>query len=247
MEADRLAAMPPPARVALGRVVAACLALGFAALAGVRAALPRRGGAPANLAILDDAMDDAMTVQCVSNDQVQFVGVLQEIAGYAGYATPSAGVLLTDRGAYAALFRGDAYDPEAVARTVVDAYDDAMEACLNDASSCYPSFAADAPTCSLDVGSDMPWPQISCTEDCVQDLFFAMDNGAYATCEDPVAAAMFLTPNLFKSCLVEGSTCYSCVDGCLAADADSPLVVGCEAASSSKAKKKTPQQDTATA
>ena len=237
MEADRLAAMPPQARVALGRVVAACLALGFAALAGVRAALPRRGGAPANLAILDDAMDDAMTVQCVSNDQVQFVGVLQEIAGYAGYATPSAGVLLTDRGSYAALFGGGAYDPEAVAKAVVDAYDDAMEACLNDASSCYPSFAADAPTCSLDVGSDMPWPQISCTEDCVQDLFFAMDNGAYATCEDPVAAAMFLTPDLFKSCLGGGSQCSTCIDGCLAdADADA-LAVSC-ATSGAKTKTK---------
>ena len=123
--------------------------------------------------------------------------------------------------------RNRGYDPEAVARTVVDAYDDAMEACLNDASSCYPSFAADAPTCSLDVGSDMPWPQISCTEDCVQDLFFAMDNGAYATCEDPVAAAMFLTPDLFKSCLGGGSQCSTCIDGCLAdADADA-LAVSC--------------------
>ena len=144
---------------------------------------------------------------------------------------------LTDRGAYAALFGGAAYDPEAVAKAVVDAYDDAMEACLNDASSCYPSFAADAPTCSLDVGSDMPWPQISCTEDCVQDLFFAMDNGAYATCEDPVAAAMFLTPDLFKSCLGGGSQCSTCIDGCLAdADADA-LAVSC-ATSGAKTKTK---------
>ena len=242
----QVVARPQP-RVALARYIMVFLGVGFVAVAGQRA-WPGPGFAGTTLSIREDAQDDEMTVQCVSNDQVQFVGVLQQIAGYAGYATPSAGVLLTDRGSYAALFGGEAYDAKSVLAAVYAGYDDAMEACLNDASSCYPSFADSAPACSIDVADEMPWPQISCTEDCVQDLFFEADNGAYATCEDPVAAAMFLTPNLFKSCLVEGSTCYSCVDGCLAADAASPLVVGCEAASSSKAKKKTtPQQDTATA
>ena len=56
--------------------------------------------------------------------------------------------------------------------------------------------------------ADMPWPQIACVEHCVEGLFFAVDGGAYAHCDDPVAAAMFLAPQLFKSCLAGGSACH---------------------------------------
>ena len=212
-------------RVAAGRYVAVGLGLVAAAVVGVSARRPVPRQQRTALSIQDDQVDDAMTVACIDADLASFMGKLQELAGYVAMVPPTGGVLLTDRGSYNSIY-GGAYDSAAAMARVVAGYDAALAACVADPAACHADFGAGAPTCSLAVGAEMPWPQITCVESCVQDLFFAVDGGAYAHCKDPVSAAMILTPELFKSCLSGASACTRCVDACLALDA-APLETVC--------------------
>jgi len=213
-------------RVAVGRYVAIGLGLVAAAVVGfsARRPVPRQQQRTA-LSIQDDQVDDEMTVACIDADLANFMGKLQELAGYVAMVPPTGGVLLTDRGSYYSIY-GSAYDSATAMAGVVAGYDAALAACVADPAACYGKWGADAPTCSLAIGDVMPWPQVTCVESCVQDLFFAVDGGAYAHCKDPVSAAMILAPELFKSCLSGGSVCTRCIDACLALDA-APLEAVC--------------------
>ena len=222
-EASRLAPRAVNRRGALARHAALLVALGLCGAAvRTRPSLARAE----SLQIRDAATTEGMDTECVSHDQIQFAGVLQRAAGYTAFATPGPGVLLTDAGQYENV-HGGAYDSMDALKGVVFAYDELMEACLNDPSACYANFPETAPACELARVDVMPWVQITCVEDCVQDRFAAIDGGAYAHCADPIGACMFLAPELFKSCLVGPSACANCINACVADESAAPLVSLC--------------------
>ena len=216
--------VPATRRVALGRYVAAALGLGAVGAVGAAARGPgaARPTTATSLVIQDDMVDDAMAAACVDDDHAPFASKIQELGGFITAAYPGGAVILTDRGSYDVFHRGS-YDVAAMRASMVDGYDAALAACNADVADCPGAFGDHPPDCGLD---DEAHYAIGCTESCLQDRFVAVDGGAYAHCADPVSAAMFLTPDLFKSCLSGVGDCAACIDACLAED---PLVPYCHA------------------
>ena len=106
------------------------------------------------------------------------------------------------------------------------AYNKASNMCMRDWTKCDPVFDME---CKLTGNYD---PMMECVESCVSDRFYTFESAEglglnKALCDEPVLAAMELTPDLFKSCLsrtydctagganVCEDGCYDCISGCV--------------------------------
>jgi hypothetical protein len=196
-------------------------------------ALTTRTAAPLELSISDDAIDDLMTVECVSTDGLkEFAYVLQRLDSNLNLGTPAGAVILSDRGQLGILKSNDPsyqYDHGALYQDVIDGYDAALIACTDidngviDKSDDCPYIddnvvTVDALAENLFFNTTLGSPVssgVSCMESCVEDRIKVYSeavggNATYSNCDKPVSAAMVYTVPLFKSCLQQS---YDCTEG----------------------------------
>jgi hypothetical protein len=210
------------------------LVVAMSVLLTLGVALTTRTAAPLELSISDDAVDDLMTVDCVTTDRLkEFSYVLQFLHSNVNLGTPSGAVVLSDRGQLGILKSNDPsyqYDYEALYQDLIDSYDVALTACtdidngvIDKSDDCpyidYESVSTiDALAENLffntTLGSSVS-SGISCVESCVEDRIKLYSetvggNATYSDCSKPVTAAMVYTVPLFKSCLQQS---YDCTEG----------------------------------
>ena len=171
-----------------GAIAAVCMV-------GVSVSSSRLDGVRQDLSIDSNKVDAEMNEECVrkttSTALLESMGV---VAGWKSIADPLGGTLLTDRGLYKALRGlpdGYRYDFSASNRGIVDRYEELL-AGVSSSDVVPPSEAGVwESTCSLTSAGS-----VGCTESCVQERFQFMDDGAFASCADPVEAAFVLAPEL---------------------------------------------------